>query len=320
MKNEARHVVGVDLGGTTVKAGIVSYDGDIVLEHTAPTEADQGPEHVTANIVRVIREVLDKTEDKNIRGIGVASPGIVSLDGNTIEAPPNFKGWDSFPLRNAVQRGLGEKFRVSIENDANAAAIAEAKFGAGRGEKDFLFVIWGTGIGGGIIMNGEIYHGPHGGAGEFGHGSIDYNGPPCNCGNIGCIESYIGQRYLSSRAAKMLEERKDSLVWKLVDGDAERIEPKILHDAAMKGDEAAHAIMAEAGELLGVAISSFMNIMNYHLAIVGGGISAAGDLVFQPMNESVRKRVMAPLRPIARVIPAEMGNRAGILGAAGLVM
>lgn len=313
-------VIGVDLGGTTVKAGIVSFDGEIVNQLSIPTEADRGPERVVKQIVKAINKISAKTSGSEIIGIGVASPGLVSIDGNTVEAPPNFKDWDSYPLRDSVAIGIANNLPLRIENDANAAALAEAKFGAGRDKTNFLFVIWGTGVGGGILLDGKIYHGPHGGAGEFGHTSIEYDGPVCNCGNIGCIESYIGQRYLSARAEKYLEDKTDSLVWELVNGDASKIEPRVLYDAASKGDAAATEIMNEAGALLGVAISSFMNIMNFDLAIVGGGISAAGDMVFKPMNEQVKKRVMAPLRPIARVIPAQLGNQAGILGAAGLVM
>jgi glucokinase len=314
------YAIGIDLGGTSVKAGIVTTDGKIVHQISMPTEADKGPDIVAVQIVKVIKEVTIAEYENRIIGVGVATPGIVSIDGNTVEAPPNFKGWDSFPLRDSIAGAIEKTLPLRIENDANAAALAEAKFGAGRGKKNFLFVIWGTGVGGGIIIDGAIYHGPHGGAGEFGHGSIDYEGPECNCGNIGCIESYVGQKYLSARAVSYLENRRESQVWKLVDNDPSKIEPILLYDAAMNGDSAATEIMTEAGELLGVAISSFMNIMNFDLAIVGGGISAAGDLVFEPMNQRVKKCVMAPLRPIAKVVPAQLGNQAGILGAAGLVL
>lgn len=314
------YAIGVDLGGTTLKAGIVTEDGSIVHEQSVMTEADKGPERVAHQIAEIIETISKEVNGTELRGIGIATPGMLTLDGNTVQSPPNFKNWHSFPLRDAVRDLLRNDVPLRIENDANAAALAEARFGAGRGEENFLFVIWGTGIGGGIILDGEIYHGPHGGAGEFGHSSIDYKGPVCNCGNIGCIESFIGQRYLSARAASYLHDKRDSLVWELVGEDEGKIEPKVLYEAAVRGDEAAAHIMTEAGELLGCAISSFMNTMNFSLAIVGGGISAAGDLVFRPMNERVQRSVMAPLRSIARVIPAKLGNQAGILGAAGLVM
>jgi glucokinase len=315
-----KYVIGVDLGGTSVKAGVITGEGGIRNRMAVPTKAGEGPPVIAEQIVSIIGEVSRDIPPDAIAGVGVATPGLVRPDGNTVEAPPNFSDWDSFPLRDAISRGLGNKFPVAIENDANTAALAEAKFGAGRGHPDFLFIIWGTGIGGGIILDGKIYHGPHGGAGEIGHSSIDYRGPTCNCGNIGCIESFLGQRYLSARAVEYLSDKKDSLVWDLVGGDESKIDPIVLEKAALDGDKAALAFMTEAGELLGVTIASFMNTMNFDLAIVGGGVSGAGDLVFEPMNDSVRRRVMAPLRRIARVLPAQLGNDAGIKGAGGLVM
>jgi len=315
-----KYSIGVDLGGTSVKAGIVSFDGKIIDQKTEQTHAEEGPAAVARQIVNVIEKILDRKREEEIIGIGVASPGLVNIDGNTVEAPPNFKHWDSFPLRDTISAGLNNRLPLHIENDANAAALAESKFGAGKDEENFLFVIWGTGIGGGIIMDGKIYHGPHGGAGEIGHSSINYEGPVCNCGNIGCIESYIGQRYLSARAASYLESRSDSAVWNIVGNDISKIEPRVLYDAAKEGDTASIELLHQAGDLLGVAIASFMNTMNYNVAIVGGGVSAAGDFVFKSMNERVKKSVMTPLRPIAKVIPAQLGNKAGILGAAGLVM
>jgi glucokinase len=312
--------LGIDLGGTTVKAGIVSGDGSIVAQISLPSLADKGPETVADQIVKSIYEVIGNEDLSSYTGVGVATPGILDPEGITVKAPPNFADWDEYRLGEAIAARLKYPLPIKVENDANAAAIAESKFGAGVGHDNFLFVIWGTGVGGGIIMDGKIYHGPHGGAGEFGHVSIDYKGPQCNCGNIGCVESYVGQRYLSQRAVKYLKLHTDSLVWRLVGNDPEAIEPKILAEAADRGDIYAREIMEEAGELLGVAIASFMNLMNYDFAIVGGGISAAGDLVFEPMNRRLKAAVMAPLRPIAKVIPAKLGNSAGILGAAGMVL
>ncbi len=315
-----KDVIGIDLGGTTVKAGIVSAEGDIRRETSLPTLADDGPDRVADQIVKSIRGLAGETSLAEYGGIGIATPGIIDPAGVTVSAPPNFKDWSEYRLGVEVARRLEEDVRIKLENDANAAAIAEGIFGAGKGIENFLFVIWGTGVGGGIIIDGKIYHGPYGGAGEIGHISIDYRGPSCNCGNTGCIESYVGQRYLSARAVERLRQRSDSLVWKLVAGDESAIEPKILAQAAGEGDSVAREIMEEAGELLGVALASFMNIMNFDLAIVGGGISAAGDLVFAPMNRRLRVNVMAPIRPTVRAIPALLGNRAGILGAAGLVL
>jgi len=210
--------------------------------------------------------------------------------------------------------------RIRVENDANAAAIAESRFGAGKKFDNFLFVIWGTGVGGGIILNNRIYRGPSGGAGEIGHCSIDYNGPECNCGNRGCVEAYIGQRYLSRRTAEKLKSRPDSKILELVNGDLSKLEPMYLAEAAQKRDQLAREMLVEAGTLLGVAIAAVMNVMDLRVSIIGGGVSAAGGFVLDAIEQSVKSRVLKPLQSDIRVLQAQLGNDAGILGAAGLVL
>jgi len=236
-----------------------------------------------------------------------------------VKAPPNFANWDEVPLRDEIAR-LFPASLVAVENDANAAAIAESKFGAGMQYPNFLFVIWGTGVGGGIILNRKIFRGPTGGAGEIGHVTIDYNGPQCNCGNLGCVETYVGQRYLSQRAALRLQSHPESKILQLVGGDLSRIEPVYISQAANAGDAVARDILMEAGELLGIGLAGVMNIMDLRVSIIGGGISAAGDFVMNAVQESVIRHVLKPLRKEIRVLPARLGNNAGLLGAAGLVM
>jgi glucokinase len=251
-------------------------------------------------------------------GIGVGSPGVVDDEG-VVKAPPNFANWDEVQLKTELARFF-PSLPVAIENDANAAAIAESKFGAGKQYPNFLFVIWGTGVGGGIILDRKIFRGPSGGAGEIGHVTIDYNGPLCNCGNTGCVEAYVGQRYLSQRAAERLKSHPESKIVQLVGGDLSRIEPVYISQAAHEGDDIARAILVEAGQLLGVGLAGVMNIMDLRVSIIGGGISAAGDFVMQAIQESVVRHVLKPLRKDIKVLPAQLGNNAGLLGAAGLVM
>ena len=200
------------------------------------------------------------------------------------------------------------------------AAIAEAKFGAGKQYPNFLFVIWGTGVGGGIILNGSIYRGPFGGAGEIGHVCIDYDGLQCNAAHRGCVEAYVGQRYLSQRTIVRLKNHPRSLILKLVAGDVSKVEPKYISQAALKGDRLAREIFTEAGTLLGVALGSVLNTLDLRVIIIGGGISAAGDFVFTAVKKSVQSHVMKPMREDITVLPAKLGNSAGILGAAGLVL
>ncbi|MGH2568523.1 MAG: ROK family protein, partial [Bacteroidota bacterium] len=240
-------------------------------------------------------------------------------DRGLVQAPPNFARWDAVPLRDEIE-SLFAGFRVTVDNDANAAALGEAKFGAGREFPDFLFVIWGTGVGGGIILGGRIYRGTTGGAGEIGHICIDYNGPECNCGSRGCVEAYVGQRYLSKRTAARLQATPASKILALVSGDVSKIEPYYIAEAAHDGDALAREILTESGTLLGVAIGAVMNTLDLRVSIIGGGVSAAGDFVMQAIQKSVQEHVLRPLRKDIRVIPAQLGNNAGMLGAAGLVL
>ena len=315
---QLQYAIGVDLGGTTIKTGIVSSDGEIIFQSKFPTLGEQGPKTVIGQIRKSIEEVLARAKGKTLRGIGIGSPGIVDEKGGIVKDPPNFADWHNVALGNAVAK----IFRLSakVENDANVAAIAEAKFGAGKHHPNFLFVIWGTGVGGGIILNGDIYRGPFGGAGEIGHVCIDYNGLQCNCGAQGCVEAYVGQRYLSQRTAERLKHHPRSAILKLVGGDVSKVEPKYISQAALKGDKLAREIFTEAGTLLGVALGSVLNTVDVRVIIIGGGISAAGDFVFTAIKKSVQSHVMKPMREDITVLPAKLGNSAGILGAAGLVL
>lgn len=311
-------VIGIDLGGTTVKSGLISASGEVLYENRLPTLADEGPAAVIGQIEAGIRDIIAKKGAPTLAAVGIGAPGVVD-DRGVVKAPPNLKGWDEVHLAEEVAKRI-PGFHVVVENDANVAAIAEARFGAGRNVPDFLFVIWGTGVGGGIILDRKLYRGPTGGAGEIGHISIDHNGPPCNCGGRGCIEAYIGQRYLSQRTADKLRDRKDSTIHQLVGGDLSKLEPAIIAKAAEQGDPLAREALAEAGHLLGVAIAAVMNVMDLRVSIIGGGVSAAGDLVLKATQAGVVGQVLKPLKPGIRVLPAQRGNTAGILGAAGLVL
>lgn len=318
MSNLASHVViGVDLGGTTVKAGLVTAEGAIAYQNKFPTNADQGPKAVIRQIHAAVQEATQHASGK-IAGIGIGAPGVVDDEG-VVKAPPNFRDWDEVPLKAELQK-LFNGLPIGIENDANAAAIAESKFGAGMQHPNFLFVIWGTGVGGGIILNNKIYRGPTGGAGEIGHISIDYNGPQCNCGNTGCVEAYVGQRYLSQRTAERLKSHPSSKIHVLIGNDPSRLEPAIISEAAHDGDAFAREVLVEAGTLLGVALAAVMNVMDLRVSIIGGGISSAGDFVLQAVKTSVKAHVLKPLQPGIEVLQAQLGNNAGILGAAGLVL
>ncbi|MBI4546730.1 MAG: ROK family protein [Ignavibacteriae bacterium] len=314
--------IGVDLGATKIKTGAVDTKGNVFDRVAADTKASKGPTTVINQILYTISVLCSRCNQSECMGIGIGAPGVVSLDGNVVSHPPNFSDWTEVDLKDAISKV--HSLPISVDNDANVAALAEAKYGAGVNQKDFLFVIWGTGVGGGIILDRKIFHGPSGGAGEIGHISIDYNGPLCNCGNRGCIESYIGQRYLSQRTREILEAMKingrTSNIEQLVNGNLDKIEPSIISQAAEQGDQSAIGILQEAGELLGYALASVFNVLDLNVAVIGGGISAAPQFVFQAIESSTRSRVLKPHQNHIQVLRANLGNNAGIIGAASLVM
>ncbi len=322
MNDRPTFAIGVDVGGTTIKAGRVTPDGQLSGQVVLSSLADQGPEAVLAQAANAALEVARGTPGGNCAGIGVGIPGIVSVEDGLVRYPPNFARWGDVDVTGFLRGKTG--LRVVTENDANCAALAEARFGAGVRHANFIFVIWGTGVGGGIILDGNIFRGPGGGAGEIGHVTIDRNGPECNCGNRGCVESYIGQKYLSERARAILERERSSgrrsAILDLAGGDTALIEPEAISRAAEAGDEIACGILREAGAMLGVALSTVVNIMDVTTAIVGGGISAAPDFVFRAAADEMRSRVLHPHRRSIVVERALLGNQAGMIGAASLVL
>ncbi len=322
MSTNPPYAIGLDIGGTSIKAGRVAAGGEVTGQAVFPTLADRGPDAVLAQAALAIAKVADGAGAATCAGIGIGIPGIVSASDGLVRYPPNFAHWGDVDVTGFLHRKTG--LRVVTENDANCAALAEARFGAGARHRNFIFVIWGTGVGGGIIIDGAIFKGPGGGAGEIGHVSIDRNGPECRCGNRGCVESYIGQRYLSMRVAAILEgERpsgRGSAILDLAGGDPARIEPETLSRAAEAGDPFARDILSEAGAMLGVALSTVANILDVTTAIVGGGVSAAPDFVLRAVADEMRSRVLRPHRDSVVVERALLGNQAGIVGAASLVL
>jgi glucokinase len=317
-----KFAIGIDLGGTSIKAGAVDKKGNVLHQITVDSKAMKGPKAVVQQMYFVIEDILGRIKASECMGIGIGSPGVVSIEEELVKNPPNFADWQELPLAKFIRKKY--PLPVFVENDANVAAIAEARFGAGREYKDFLFVIWGSGVGGGIIMDHKIFRGPTGGAGEIGHISIDYNGPLCNCGSHGCIESYIGQRYLSKRAKEILhglpKDAPQSKIIQLVNGNMNDIDPYVISMAAEQGDHTAREILEDAGKLLGYALASVVNILDLRIIIIGGGISAAPQYVYTAMHASLRSQVLTPYKSGVRILRAKLGNTAGMIGAASLVM
>ncbi|MBZ0199019.1 MAG: ROK family protein [Ignavibacteriaceae bacterium] len=315
MTNKLKYAIGIDLGGTYIKLGIVTDSGKIVKKVVVDTMAQKGPDVIIAQIKKGIKELLDGNKLK-IHAIGVGCPGVISTKRGTVENPPNLPGWDRVNLVKILEKATGKK--VYIENDANAAAIGEYMFGAGKKYNSFVMITLGTGVGGGIILKRKIYRGEFGAAGEIGHITIDYKGPKCNCGSYGCIETYIGNHYLVDRIKKELSGRK-SIIKKLVHNDLTKLTPKTICEAAKAGDSFAQEVVKEMGVYLGAALASISNVLDIGIFIIGGGVSGFGKPLFDAIEENARARVLTPLRKRIKVIHAKLKNDAGIKGASALV-
>ena len=316
MSKTAKYAIGVDLGGTNIKIGIVTDKGKLIKKTSVKTEAEAGPKKVISNIQKGIEEILIQNKYK-IQGIGIGCPGVVSTKKGIVESAPNLPGWKNIKLGPIIKNKFD--YKIHLENDANAAAIGELIFGAGKKLESFIMVTLGTGVGGGIVFNKKIFRGEFGAAGEIGHISIDVNGPDCNCGSTGCIEAYAGNSYLKEQIRSELKDYPDSKVWKLLQNDLANVSPRIIQAAAEKKDAYAIFVIERMGKQLGAALASLSNLLDISTFIIGGGVAGFGKPLFDSTRKTIAQRVLLPLRQRVLVIPAMLQNEAGIKGASSLV-
>jgi glucokinase len=316
LKEKTKYAVGVDLGGTNIKIGLVTQGGKIINKLSIKTESDRGPQKVVENIKAGIHALLNKTK-VHVHGIGIGCPGTVDHEKGTVENPPNLPGWRKVNLGKAISMEFEKD--VFLENDANAAAIGELIFGNGKKFSSFIMVTLGTGVGGGIVINRKLYHGEFGAAGEIGHITINYKGPKCKCGSYGCIEAYAGNKYLKERVRNELKKHPNSLLLKLIDNDYSLVSPRKIQEAAEKGDQFSISVIEDLGTKLGAAFASLSNVLDISNYIIGGGVAGFGKPLFDAIKKSLTAKVMAPLKPRVNVLPAKLKNDAGIKGASALV-
>ncbi len=325
-----KYSIGIDLGGTTIKAGLVSATGDILSDLMLPTPVDDGPNVVAAQIVEAVCQLLEKTETEktnNITGIGLGSPGLIVAETGVVHFSPNFPIWSDVPLVDYVRQELAARITVGvpgntdvhthlpifIDNDVNVMTLGELHYGAGIGYQNIVALTLGTGVGGGIAIGGKIYHGSMNTAGELGHTVVEPDGRSCGCGNRGCLEAYAGAKNIVERTQLEIERgRKTDLA------PSPDLTPERIAAAAAAGDKLAIEIFAETGKYIGVALTSIAHILNPQIAIIGGGIAAAGEkLLFEPIRAEFDKRTM-DIPAQMEIVKARLGNSAGIVGAAKL--
>jgi glucokinase len=318
------YAVGVDLGGTNLKVALVERHEGIVRQATLPTEAEHGPERVLDRIVEGVARVVQGFEAHgHVEGVGLGVPGVVSMDRATVTKPPNIPGWETVHLADRIrpriaEAGVDVRGPIIAENDANAAALGSAFYGAGRPYDSFIMVTLGTGVGGAIIVDNRLFRGTTGAAGEIGHMTIDYEGPYDRAGVAGAIEAYLGQKFLSRHARYQLLARETNL--HATSGrDLEDVTPQRVHAAALAGDAAAIEVLAWAGHKLGVLLGSVVNLLDIRKVVVGGGVSRAGDFLLDPARDAMRRWTMPSLCDDIEIVQESRGNDVAMLGAARLV-
>ncbi len=325
--------VGIDIGGTNIKLGLVDREGRVLARRSLPTKANSGP---IPTLERIAAAVSELRSGKRIASVGVGIAGLVDHTNGIVRVPPNLPGWNGTPIKELLTKLL--RVPIFVANDVNAMAVGEWLHGAGRGCQDLLCVTLGTGLGGGIITGGKLLLGANHAAGEVGHTSIATGGPPCRCGSRGCVERYVGAAYLVDRARKRIRVQQKkltvhrnqtslfgvrpadgpSLILELASGDYSRITTREIGMAARRGDKLAVELVDELAFHLGVGLANAVQIVDPEKIVVGGGVSRIGS----PLLRGLKRTVFAyiPNFPGRRldICFAELGNDAGIVGAARL--
>ena len=303
------NAVGVDVGGTKIAAGLVSSEGELLNEVRYPTA--NAREQLLSTIAEAIAEVKRGYE---VGGVCLAVPGFILARENMVLSAANLEAIEGIPLKDELGDRIG--LQVTVENDANAAAWGEFRFGVGKDVDDLVFVTLGTGVGGGVISHGVLLRGARGTGGELGHITVQPVGPRCGCGNRGCLEALASGTAIGRRAREVAAQRPDSALGRLA-MERTPLGEDVL-GLAREGDEAALEVLREAGTWLGIGLATFVNIFDPEVIAIGGGVSEAGDLVLEPARRELRLRSHSPSRDLVEIRKATLGVNSGMLGAAAL--
>jgi glucokinase len=310
--------IGVDLGGTLLKAAVVDTEGGTVSGlKRVETRARAGHDAVIERMAELIGSVIEDSgvSTSQIGGIGIGVPGVLDLDKGEVVFLPNLPGkWPNVPLRQKIEASIG--LPTYLINDVRSMTLAEWTFGAGRGADTIACFAIGTGIGGGLVINGQLHLGINGTAGELGHQIIDLNGPKCGCGSRGCLEAFASGPAIVAMGIKAIVQGLTTDIGALADYDLNKVTPKLIHDAAMQGDEIANDIFERAGFYIGIAVASTLAAVGPSKIVIGGGVAQAGDLLLEPIRQTVRERFFIVPTKEYEIVQAALGADAGLIGAA----
>jgi len=309
--------IGIDLGGTNIKTALVEKEKGILKNLSIPTEAEKGKDHVFDRIKFAVEKLLKDTDAEPI-GIGMGTPGMVSLDRSTVKNPPNLTGWGVVNVAEEVKKRTG--YNCIIDNDANLAALGCSRFGVGKDFDSLIMLTLGTGVGGGIIFNRKLFRGTTGSAAELGHVIINYHGPLSNSNTRGGIEAYLGQRFLSRYASDVIRQQPDNPLYKKFKDKFDELEPVDLYQAAEDGNKLAAEILKKTGEKLGYAIVNYIHMMDIRKIVVSGGVAKAGHWLIEPAKKMAFKYLMPPFHDGFDIIYEPLGNDAALYGASSLAL
>jgi len=306
------YVVGIDMGATHVTILVTDYSARVVRELDETLDINAGPEVCLPRVEELVYRILAEAglTIKDVSAIGAGVPGPV-VAGIGVSGPPIMPGWDGYPIRDDLARRFG--LPVSLCNDAELGAIGEWAYGAGRGERHLAYIKVGTGIGAGLLLDGQIYGGANGSAGEIGHVTIDESGPICTCGNRGCLEALAGGRAIARRAIQEVNSGRRTMLSEI--SPVSNIRSRDVIAAARRGDLVSQQIVSEAGVHLGTALASLVNLFNPSMVVVGGGVAQIGDLLLEPIRETVHQRSLLPASRSVRITSALLGRRSSAMGA-----
>lgn len=310
-----KYYIGIDLGGTFIKGGIVDVTGNIIVSDKVPTEREKGADGVALNISNLCKTLLASVNmsSSDIVGVGIGAPGMIDSTGGNVIFSANL-GWENFAISEEVEKRVG--LPVRIANDANVAALGETKFGCGKNFKNTVMLTLGTGVGGGIVIDGRLFEGNMSAGAELGHSVIVAGGESCTCGRCGCLEAYASATALIRDTKRAMEANKDSKMWQI--GSIDRVSGETAF-AYKDSDTAAKAVVDGYIEKLAVGITNIANEFRPEAVILGGGVCAEGDVLIKPLQELVDKEIFAGSKgPRVKIITATLGNSAGLLGAAAL--